>query len=235
MGLLEANIMTQLWKDDDMLFGFIREELYTAVIGDIMDEMGFHDQFLPPRITPLSDAHILAGRAMTVREEDIDPSVAPEEEPGIFGKMLDALDDLKKNEVYICSGASPRYALWGELMTIRAQQLGAAGAVLHGYLRDKRAILQTSFPVFSFGSYGQDQAPRGRVVDFRCRIEMEGVRIDPGDIVVGDMDGVCMVPQSIEEEVFTRALEKVRGEKKARTELEAGKSARAVFEKYHIL
>jgi regulator of RNase E activity RraA len=227
--------MTQLWKDDDMLFGFIREELYTAVIGDIMDEMGFHDQFLPPRITALHQAHILAGRAMTVREEDINAGISSKDSPDTFGRMLDALDDLKKNEVYVCSGASPHYALWGELMTLRAQKLQAAGAVLHGYLRDKRAILQTTFPVFSFGSYGQDQAPRGRVVDFRCPIFMERVRINPGDIVVGDMDGVCIVPQHVEQEVFTRALEKVRGEKKARTELLAGMSARAVFEKYHIL
>jgi regulator of RNase E activity RraA len=84
--------------------------------------------------------------------------------------MLEALDDLKPNEVYICTGGSPRYALWGELMSIRAMHCGAAGAVLDGYSRDTRGILKLGFPTFSHGSYAQDQNPRGKVVDYRVPI-----------------------------------------------------------------
>src|SRR5690606_23872803 len=98
-----------------------------------------------------------------------------------FGLMLEALDDLKRNEVYVCAGASPTYALWGELMAVRAQTLGAAGAVVDGYLRDTTGILSLNFPSFSYGSYGQDQAPRGKVIDFRIPIQMNGVLIHPGD------------------------------------------------------
>src|SRR6187455_3044822 len=75
--------------------------------------------------------------------------------------MLRALDELKANEVYICTGGSPRYALWGELMSTRAQTLGAAGAVVDGYHRDTRGIRRLGFPVFSYGSYAQDQRVRG--------------------------------------------------------------------------
>lgn len=86
--------------------------------------------------------------------------------------MLEALDDLKKDEIYICSGASPSYALVGELMCTRMQILGAAGCVVNGFHRDTRGILDLDFPCFSYGRYAQDQAPRGKVLDYRVPIEM---------------------------------------------------------------
>src|SRR5690606_11683837 len=105
-----------------------------------------------------------------------------------FGLMLEALDDLKRNEVYICTGASPGYALWGALLSARAARLGAAGAVVDGYSRDTHGIIAMNCPTFSYGRYAQDQAPRGKVIDFRVPIEMNGVRILPGDIIIGDVD-----------------------------------------------
>src|SRR5207244_7769901 len=113
-----------------------------------------------------------------------------------FGLMLDALDDLKPNEVYICTGGTPRYALWGELMSTRAIHCGAAGAVLDGFSRDTRGILKLGFPTFSLGSYAQDQNPRGTVVDYRVPIELSGTRVEAGDIAVGDVDGVSVVPRA---------------------------------------
>ncbi len=106
---------------------------------------------------------------------------------------MEALDDLKRNEVYVCTGSSPRYALWGELMSTRAMKLGAAGTVLNGYTRDSHGINSLGYPTFSIGRYAQDQGPRGKVIDFRIDIEMEGVWIHPGDIVFGDIDGVCII------------------------------------------
>jgi len=142
---------------------------------------------------------------------------------------------LEKNEVYICTGASPRYALWGGLMSTRAMRLGAAGAVLHGYSRDTDEILNLNFPTFSFGGYAQDQGPRGKVVDFRVSIEIEGVRINQGDLIYGDRDGVVVVPKIAVEEVFSKALEKSRGEKLVKKALEEGMSTVDAFEKYGIM
>src|SRR3546814_1308962 len=68
-----------------------------------------------------------------------------------FGLMFEALDSLQRNEVYICSGASPRYALWGGLMSVRAMYQKAAGAVVNGYSRDTNEVLQLNFPTFSLG------------------------------------------------------------------------------------
>jgi regulator of RNase E activity RraA len=226
------------WANDNELFDLIRNRLFTAVIGDIMDKLGMLNQFLPPAIQPLSLQMFVAGRAMTVLEEDMDAGEPGQKErikDKPFGLMLEALDDVKENEVYLCTGSSPLYALWGELMSVRAMKLGAAGAIVDGYSRDTNGIRALGFPVFSYGRFAQDQAPRGRVVDFRSTVHIDGVRIQDGDIIVGDLDGVCVVPKQAEKEVIISALEKGREEKLVRKALEQGMSAREAFELYGIL
>ena len=231
--------MTDFWKDDAELFALARGELFTAVVGDVMDKLGLQHQFLPPAIQPLERNMVAIGRAMTVLEADFFEEAAGASRNPLssrpFGLMLDALDDLKPDEIYICTGGSPRYALWGELMSARAIHCGAAGVVVDGYSRDTRGILQLGFPCFSHGSYAQDQGPRGKVVDYRVPIEMSGTRIGPGDIVFGDLDGVCIVPREAERDVFRGAFEKARGEKTVGKALEQGMPAREAFEKFGIL
>jgi len=227
------------WRTDEEMFSLIRRELFTCVVGDVMDKMGLQHQFLPPQIRPLRPDMVLVGRAMPVLSVDVfEEKVAGTrnqlmEKP--FGLMLEALDDLKSNEVYVNTGSSPRNALWGELMSIRAGKLGAAGAVLNGYLRDTKAVLKLNFTAFGWGSYAQDSAPRYKVVDFRIAVEIGAVRVRPGDFLFGDIDGVCMIPAEAADEVFTKALEKARGEKLVRKALEDGSSAVAAFEKYGIM
>jgi regulator of RNase E activity RraA len=227
------------WSDDNELFAIARRELFTAVVGDVMDKLGLQRQFLPPQIQPLREDMIAIGRAMTVLEADVfgdrvEGSANPlSNKP--FGLMLEALDDLKPGEIYICTGSSPTYALWGELMSTRAMKLGSAGAIVDGYSRDTRGILELGFPVFSYGRYAQDQGPRGKVMDFRVPIEIAGVRINPGDILFGDIDGVCVIPAEAEEDVFRLAIEKARGEKKVADAIRGGMSAVAAFEKFGIM
>lgn len=227
------------WKDDKALITLIKAELYTAVIGDIMDKMGYTHQFLSPRIRPLRDDMLVVGRAMTVLEADVCENTVPGRNNPLlqrpFGLMLEALDDLKEDEVYICSGSSPRYALWGELMSARAIQCKAAGAVVNGYSRDTKGILALNFPCFSYGPYAQDQAPRGKVIDYRVSLELDGVLVNDGDMLVGDIDGVCVIPCQLEEEVFTRALEKARGERVVLQKIQQGMCARDAFDKFGIM
>ncbi len=231
--------MSAPWKNDEELFVLARRELFSAVIGDVMDKIGLQRQFLPPAIEPLSSEMVVAGRAMPVLEADVfeerASSGANELMKQPFGLMFAALDDLARGEVYICAGASPRYALWGELMTTRALKLGAAGAVVDGYSRDTKGVLKLGFPLFSHGRYAQDQGPRGKVVDFRVAIEIGGVRVRPGDIVFGDLDGVCIVPREAEEEVIRGALEKARGEKLVQRAIEEGMSTVEAFKKFGIM
>ncbi|MBM3793809.1 MAG: RraA family protein [Acidobacteria bacterium] len=223
--------MKKLWKTDAELFTLARRELFTAVVGDVMDKLNLRRQFLPPQIQPLAPDMFTIGRAMPVLQADFfDEGDKP------FGLMMEALDDLKPNEIYVCTGGSHRYALWGELMSLRATKTGAVGAILDGYSRDTKGILEQGFPCFSRGRYAQDQGPRGKVVDFRSAIEMEGgIRIAPGDILLGDIDGVCVVPRKAERAVFAAAIEKARGEKTVRQAIEAGMTAQAAFKKFGIL
>lgn len=227
------------WQNDKELFELIRKDLYTAVVGDIMDKLGYFHQFLPPKIRPIQNDIFLVGRAMTVLEADvIENNIELGNNPILnrsFGLMLEALDDLKEDEVYICTGSSPTYALWGELMSARAICCKAAGAVVNGYSRDTSGILKLGFPCFSYGFYAQDQAPRGKVIDYRVPIEIEGVRINNGDIIIGDIDGVCIVPKVIEDEVFIKALEKARGEKIVLKKIQEGMKSRDAFDKYGIM
>jgi regulator of RNase E activity RraA len=200
------------WSTDDELFTLAERKLFTCVVGDIMDKLRLFHQFLPPQIRPITNEAIVIGRAMPVlcgsvfQESSQDSANQLMTKP--FGLMLEALDDLQKGEVYICTGSAPRNATWGEMMATRATKLGARGAVLDGYYK---------------------------VHDFRVPIEIGAVRIEPGDIIFGDIDGVCIIPKEAEQEVFSKALEKARGEKLVKKSLEAGMSAAAAYNEHGIM
>jgi regulator of RNase E activity RraA len=224
---------------DDEIFRLLKAELFTAVVGDVMDALGFRHQYLPPGLAPLKPDMVIAGRAMPVLEADVfsdhvADSMGPlAQKP--FGLMLEALDDLKPGEVYIATGASLRYALWGGLMSTRATHLKAAGAVLDGFIRDARDIEALNFPVFSRGLYAQDQGPRGKVIDFRTPIEIGGVGIAPGDLVFGDREGVLIIPREAEAEVLNRALDKVRAENRVAAAIRGGMSTVEAFATFGVM
>lgn len=222
--------------EDKTLFEEIRTRLYTAVLGDVMDAIGLTRQFLPPEIRALVPGTVVAGRAMTVQEADCAGDTAARSGAKPFGLLFEALDDLRPGEIYICTGGSPTYALWGGLMSTRARTLGATAAVVDGFHRDTREILELDFPVFSAGSYAQDQRLRGRVIDYRCEIEFRnGCRVTPGDLVVGDIDGVVIIPKTRQDAVLTAAFAKVRGENEVRSLILAGQTTSEIFDKTGIM
>ncbi|MFT3821743.1 MAG: RraA family protein [Rubrivivax sp.] len=227
------------WTDDAGLFALMRAQLFPAVVGDILDTLGFLHQFLSPQIRPLRPQMVIAGRAMPVLEAN---AFSAREGGGRgpltqqpFGLLFQALDDLREHEVYVATGCAPQFALWGGLMTTRAQHLKAAGAVLDGYSRDTPEVLASGLPVFSCGGYAQDQGPRGKVVDWRVPVEINGVRVAPGDIVFGDLDGVLVIPREAEEEAIRRALEKVSTENKVRDAIRAGMSTVEAFRTFGVM
>lgn len=217
--------------EEAALFARCKKVLFSAVIGDVLDTLGYVHQFLPQRIQPLRFEMVCVGRAMTVQEADC---TGPLKQP--FGKMLEALDSLSENEIYICAGSSLGYAQWGGLMSNRAVRLGAAGAVLNGFSRDTNEILALNFPVFSSGRYAQDQGVRGQVIDYRCPITFEnGVVVQPGDLVFADLDGVVVVPRAVEAEVLEKAFAKCTDENKVRTAIVEGMPTVEAFEKYGVM
>jgi regulator of RNase E activity RraA len=230
--------MTNILADDEIV-RLLKTELFTAVVGDVMDVLGFQNQFLPAAIGPLQPGMKIAGRAMPVLEADVF-SMGEEGSSGPlaqkpFGLMLEALDDLKAGEVYIATGASLRYALWGGLMSTRATRLKAAGAVLNGYVRDANEIESLAFPTFCRGVYAQDQGPRGKVIDFRTAIAIDGVRIAPGDLLYGDREGVLVIPRQAEQDVLRLALEKARTENRVAAAIRNGMPAFEAFSTFGVM
>lgn len=218
------------WKSDYDLFALCTRELYTPVVGDILDELGFTHQFLPQPIQPLREEMKLAGRAMPVVMIDV---YGKQKKP--FGLLTEALDQLQPGEIYLASGGDMRCAYWGEILTATAKKRGAVGAIINGFHRDTPKVLEQNWPVFSRGRFAQDSGVRTQVIDFRCPIEVGQVTVQPGDLVFGDLDGVVIVPQKVESEAIEKALGKARGEKLVRKEIEAGMSSTEAFRKHGIL
>ncbi|HXG71241.1 RraA family protein [Plantibacter sp. RU18] len=208
----------------------IRGELYTPVVGDILDELGYRRQFLPPEIHGIKNEMVVVGRAMPVLVADV---TGPQTKP--FGRLTEALDQLEPGEVYVAQNATIPCSAWGEILTATARQRGAVGAVVDGYHRDTPRVLQQEFPVFSRGGYAQDAAVRSSVIDFRCQVRIGDVEIAPGDLIFGDIDGVIVIPAAVEDEVIERALAKARTENTVRSAIEAGMSSTEALRTYGVL
>lgn len=215
---------------NEALYQTIRDQLSTPVLGDSLDAIGRYHQFLPPRIRALTPSMKLVGRAMPVLIADV---FGPQERP--FGRLTEALDALQPGEIYLARGGRTDCAAWGEILTATAKVRGARGAVIDGYHRDTPKVLEQDWPVFSRGSYAQDAGVRTVVIDYRVPVEIGGVRIHPGDLVVGDMDGVLVIPQEVEADVIERSLAKAATENVVRQAIEAGMTSTAAFVKYGVL
>lgn len=214
----------------DEALSTVRERLGTPVLGDICDALGRYHQFLAPQIRALRPEMKLVGRAMPVLMGDIYTATARP-----FGRLTEALDSLEPGEVFFCAGGLKRSAYWGELLTATSIGRGAAGAVIDGYHRDTAQVLDQSWPVFSRGSFAQDSGVRSVVLDYRVPVEVNGVTVRPGDLVVGDIDGVLVIPQEIEAEVIERALEKASAENQVLHAIKDGMSSTEAWDRYGVL
>jgi regulator of RNase E activity RraA len=220
-------------RGDTDFLSSVRERLYTAVLSDILDELGYRDQAMPPSIRPLDESLVLAGFARTGAYREV-YRVNPGENP--YELEIALIDDLKTDDVAVFGcGGSTRIAPWGELLTTASRARGAAGCVTDGFVRDIRQIRALTFPVFHGGIAPLDSKGRGMVAEIDTPIRCAGVAIAPGDLIVGDADGVVVVPRAIEAEALRRAFEKVSSEDRTREELARGVKLKDVFDRYRVL
>jgi 4-hydroxy-4-methyl-2-oxoglutarate aldolase len=222
-----------LARSDPAFLSRIRDTLYVAVLSDVLDEVGHRDQALPPRIRPLDESLVMAGFARTGLYRDV-YHVAPGVNP--YELEIALIDSLEPGEVPVLAcGASGRIAPWGELLSTASRARSAAGCLTDGLVRDIKAIRRMGFPVFHGGIGPLDSKGRGMVVEIDGPVECAGVRVESGDLVVGDADGVVVVPRAVEDEVLARAFAKVEGEDRTRADLERGDTLAEVFARYGIL
>lgn len=215
------------WKNDKELFEIMKKEVYTGVLCDMLDTLGYSHQYLPREIQPLRLTDVMVGRAYPTIICDV---YGEQENP--LGLLPEAVDNIQEDEIYIVTGGDRRCSYFGEIMTATIRARKAAGAVIDGYIRDTRQVLEQNFPVFCMGRDAQGSGYRNKVIAYRVPVEIGNIRINPGDLIFGDIDGVVVIPKEIEEKAITVTLEKVRGERSIREAVENGMSAVAAMQQY---
>lgn len=205
--------------------------LYSAVVADVLDALGYRNQCLGSDIRAMTAANKVAGRVFTMRGIPVaeDPS-----EP--YKLEMEAIDTAVAGDVLLADAGYDRSCgFWGELLTTACVAKGIRGIVMSACTRDLWALDQIPFPVFGIGSSAPDSKGRMDVVAIGDPILIDGVSAKNGDLILGDQDGVVIIPQEIAVQVLEAALEKVSGENTVRDELAAGVPVAEVFKKHGIL
>ena len=217
--------------DRSTLPDLVMARLSSAVVSDILDDLGHRDHVLDPAIRPLDNASVIAGWAnpFLVAEVDEIPAAPYEGE-------IAALDDISPWEVVlVAAGGSARAACWGELFSTAARSRGARGTLVDGYCRDARAIATLGYPVWCRGTLPLDAKGRTAVTAWRQPAVVGGLPVRPGDLVVADADGAVVVPGGLARETVGRALEKVSKEDGVRDALAAGSTLRRAYDRFGVL
>lgn len=202
--------------------------IYTGAISDVLDEMGRREQVLPPEIRGLTISHSVAGVALTVEGEPT-KSEDPEE---IYIPILEMLGSLRPGDVIVSQPHDNVSAHIGELSTETAKFRGARGAVIDGGARDIDYILKLGFPVFCRYRTPADVLGRWKLTSRGKPIRIGRVTIRSGDFVVGDKDGVVVVPQEITMEVLEKAEAVVGVENLVRRSILQGMHPVEAYRKY---
>ncbi|MEM2249359.1 MAG: RraA family protein [Candidatus Bathyarchaeia archaeon] len=208
-------------------------EIPTASLSDALDGMGirgFMDYSIKPRTCDVK----VVGTAVTVKDRLSARKVAPI-------KALEAVENAPKGAVLVRSiegvgeDEASNIALFGGIMAYASKARGLSGAVLDGGFRDLAECKMLEFPVFSRSVVPTNSVGRTEVVDVNVPIFCGGIRVNPGDIIVGDLDGVVVIPQERLKEVVEQASKIEETEKKIAAELPKSSSILSVIKKYSRL
>jgi 4-hydroxy-4-methyl-2-oxoglutarate aldolase len=202
--------------------------VYTAALADVLDDRGLREQVLPPEIRPLAPGTRLAGQAFTVEGEPSDH----DDWDGSVRKTLAMLGAVPAGGVAVYQCQHARSAHFGELSATALAARGVAGCVIDGGCRDTRFISDEGFPVFARHVTPEDCTWRWHVTATQVPITVGAVHIEPGDWVVGDEDGVVVVPTAVAAEVLADAEAKVGTESAIRDAVRAGVTPLEAYERY---
>jgi 4-hydroxy-4-methyl-2-oxoglutarate aldolase len=205
--------------------------IYTAALADILDARGFHAQTLPPTIRPLQRGARLAGPAYTVQGAPAANSDAGSYDLAVR-RVLKMLGDVPSGHVAVYACDHDASAHLGELSVTSLKARGVEGCVLDGGCRDVRFILDEGFPVFCRFVTPEDSTWRWELEATQVPVTIGPVRIEPGDWIVGDDDGVVVVPHAIAEDVLVEAERKAATESEIRAAVREGMLPLDAYERY---
>jgi 4-hydroxy-4-methyl-2-oxoglutarate aldolase len=207
------------------------ERLYPAVVADCLDKVGYRGNVMDPRIRPLYPEARMAGFASTVHAVQV--AGPPADRDDYYKGELQAVDALRADDIMIVSTMEGSY--WGELLATASRYRGARGIVVDGYTRDTLQLIEMQFPTFVAGISCHDSLGRIDVDAVGVSIECGGVGVEQGDLVLGDFDGVVVVPADVADEVISLAEEKVSGENLVRSKLAEGMPVWEAFRTYGVI
>jgi 4-hydroxy-4-methyl-2-oxoglutarate aldolase len=205
--------------------------LHPAVVADCLDRKGLRNQVLAPHIRPIAPAMRVAGFAATVH--CIEVNAVPESRDDWYRNELASVDALGSGDVVVVSTCRGSY--WGELLATASHYRGAHGAVLDAYTRDTLALIEMGFPTFAAGIHCADSLGRIDVDEVGVPVLCGGVTVEPGDLVLGDHDGVVVVPAAVGEEIVTLAEKKLSEENLVRAKLAEGMPPSEAFRTYGVI
>ena len=204
----------------------IKEKLYSGIISDVLDGMGYRNQALAGGISPLTDDTVIFGPAFT----SIGTTVYSMPENPLVAQCK-VVDQLGKDEIYVLvTRGDYNCAVFGELFATAVNARKGAGVLLDGYARDVKALKEMKFPLFYKGRDVRTSKGRCEINECQIPVILDGVTIRPGDYIFGDIDGVIVIPKEVAEEVIRQAAETVEKENEVRTRLFNGSTLQKAYE-----
>lgn len=207
--------------DKELLSRF--EVMYTGAVNDVLREFCFLNQALPNHIIPLREYRTVAGFAFTVKSA---PNAMVSGEMEFRTQML---DEMREDSFVMWDTSRDEYAtLWGGVMTATAKGKKVKAACIDGGIRDTHQILEADFPVFYKYRISNGSLGRCLITHYQTTLKIGDVTIKPGDVILGDIDGVLVVPREVAYQVLIRAEEIMENEKVIFGWVHEGKSVQEI-------
>jgi 4-hydroxy-4-methyl-2-oxoglutarate aldolase len=202
-------------------------KLGTSALSDAMDRLGIPGQALG--IKPVDRSFTLCGPAFTVHNIPVDIK---------GGSVGDYIDDVPEGHIVVIDNAGRLdCTVWGDILTVMGSIRKVGGTVINGVCRDSARALEVGYPIFSKGTYMRTGKDRVMADAYNTKVSLGEVTVVPGDMLVGDFDGIVVIPQERFEEVVNAAREIEDAEDHIRSSIRQGMSlleARTQFN-YHQL
>jgi 4-hydroxy-4-methyl-2-oxoglutarate aldolase len=209
----------------------LRRVLRSALVADALDGLGQPQQCLPSDIRQMPPGGVLVGFAATCRTH---PHDAGPGDP--YAGLRQVLAGLRPDDVLvIATERSNDYAVWGELVSIAASSVGAAGTLTDGLVRDVEQVERLAYRTFARGTTPIDVGHRADYGGFGDPVQIDGVTIHRGDLIVGDVDGAVVVPSGIVSQVVERCLARAAAEDASRAAIADGMEPTEAFARFDVL
>ena len=203
----------------------VKNSLYSGILCDVLDGLGYRNQALSNAIYGLTEDTIIFGPAFT----SIGTQVYSMPENPLIAQTR-VVDQLGEGEIYVLvTRGEYNCAVFGELFATAVNQRGGAGVLLDAYARDIKALKEMNFPLFYRGKNPKTSKGRCEINECQIPITIDGVTINPGDYIFGDTDGVVVIPKERIDEVLDRAFALIADENLVRTHLLQGDSLEKVY------